>query len=423
MPRKEKVCPKCGQKGKSTDVFCEICGTKLVVEKEEEKEEKETKKEKVEVKETTRKEKPKSKLGFYILVAALALVLGAALTSIYFEVYGSNNHKKTNNGIFKKVTVDDTGIADAVEKVYDSVVVVENLQKGTLVGTGSGFVYKEANGKGYILTNAHVTENATEIYVSFTDNRRVEAKLVGSDSYADVALLSVDAKEIISVAEIGDTEKLRLGDTTFAVGAPLDYELYSWTVTRGIISGKNRLVEVSVGNSNTADYVMKVLQTDTAINNGNSGGPLCNANGEVIGITNMKLASSAIEGMGFAIYIEDAINYAEMFIQGKTKQHPYLGIAMYNLADIKSSLMGFNINTDLTTGVYVYSVEEGSAADKAGLKNGDIIVKFDGQDIKTAAYLRYNLYQHEPGDKVEIVYNRNGKEKKTTVTLKSNSNL
>ena len=135
----------------------------------------------------------------------------------------------------------------------------------------------------------------------FTDKKEVDADFVGADEYADIAVLKVDKKNIKEVAITGDNSKMRVGDTTFAVGAPLDSDKYSWSVTRGILSGKDRTV--STGNS-----YMTVLQTDTPINSGNSGGPLCNANGEVIGITNMKLVSSSIEGMSFAIPIDDAIN-------------------------------------------------------------------------------------------------------------------
>ena len=355
------------------------------------------------------------------MTGVLCLILGATGVLIYLDLVGTSNENGTSI-ISKSVEIKDEGISAAVSKVYDSVVVVENYKSDTLTGTGTGFVYKKDKKYGYILTNAHVVADGTKFYVTFTDNNRVEATIVGTDSYSDVALLKVDVKNIISVAEIGKTEDLLLGDTAFAIGAPLDYQVYSWSVTRGIISGTDRLVEVSVSNSSTADYVLKVLQTDAAINSGNSGGPLCNANGEVIGITNMKLASSSIEGMGFAIYIEDAVEYAEMFISGKTIERPYLGIGMYDLSTIKSNyFFGSSINTDLTSGVYVQQVESGSAADKAGLKQGDIITAFDNEEVSSAAYLRYMLYKHKVGDTIEVTYYRNNEKKTTKVKLTSNS--
>ena len=208
----------------------------------------------------------------------------------------------------KNVTVTDTGIADAVEKVYDSVVIVATYQNGTMIASGTGFVYKTEKDKAYILTNNHVIESGDEVNVTFTDGKIKKTEIVGTDALSDIAVLKVSKKEIISVAQIGNSDALRVGDTSFAVGAPLD-SVYSWTVTRGIISGKDRMVEVKL--SNNGDYVMKVLQTDAAINSGNSGGPLCNANGEVVGITSLKLVAESVEGMGFAIPIETAISYDE----------------------------------------------------------------------------------------------------------------
>lgn len=183
--------------------------------------------------------------------------------------------------IQKDVTVTDSGIADAVDKVYDSVVVIENYINDRVGSSGTGFVFKTDDKYGYILTNYHVVDNSKKIVVTFTNDKKIEASLVGVDEYSDIAVLKVDKSDVISVAQIGNTDSLRVGDTTFTVGAPLDSSVYSWTVTRGIVSGKNRLVEVTIDDTNS---VMEVLQTDAAINSGNSGGPLCNSNGEVIGI-------------------------------------------------------------------------------------------------------------------------------------------
>lgn len=308
----------------------------------------------------------------------------------------------------KDVTVTDTGIADAVEKVYDSVVTIETYQKNKLYATGTGFVYKKEDGKGYILTNNHVIENADAVRVVFTNNNSVEAKIVGSDKYADIAVLTVDSQNVLSVAELGNNSSSRIGDTVFAVGAPIDSSAYSWTVTRGILSGKDRMVEVSLTNSSVSDWVMSVLQTDAAINSGNSGGPLSNSNGEVVGITSMKLASSQIEGMGFAIPIEDALWYAEKFEKGEKIERPYLGVSMYNLSDIL-----IRVDAPVSSGVYIDKVESGSPADEASLKSGDIIVKLGDADITSLAFLKYQLYKHNVGDTVSISYYR-GSELKTT---------
>jgi serine protease Do len=321
----------------------------------------------------------------------------------------------------KNVTVTDTGIADAVEKIYDAVVVVSTYKDSTLVASGTGFVYKSENGTAYILTNNHVISEGNKATVTFTNGNVVETTIVGNNEYADIAVLSIPSSNVITVAEIGSSSDARVGDTTFAVGAPLD-SAYSWTVTRGILSGKDRMVEVSLSNSSTSDYVMKVLQTDASINSGNSGGPLCNANGEVIGITNLKLVSSGVEGMGFAIPIEDAINTANSILNGDTVDTPYLGVSMLDLASAYYYPTYYSIiqASGLSKGVIVVDVEKNSAAAKAGLKAKDIITKIGDQEVSSIAYLRYDLYQYKVGDKVDITYYRDGKENTVTVTLGSN---
>lgn len=312
--------------------------------------------------------------------------------------------------IQKDVTVTDSGIADAVDKVYDSVVVIENYINDRVGSSGTGFVFKTDDKYGYILTNYHVVDNSKKIVVTFTNDKKIEASLVGVDEYSDIAVLKVDKSDVISVAQIGNTDSLRVGDTTFTVGAPLDSSVYSWTVTRGIVSGKNRLVEVTIDDTNS---VMEVLQTDAAINSGNSGGPLCNSNGEVIGITNMKIASSSIEGMGFAIPIDTAIKTANDLIEGKSVSRPYLGVSVYETNSAFSN----------STGIYVEYVQKNSAADKAGIEKGDKILKINSENISSTAQFRYQLYKHNVGDKITLTIERNGKEKEINVTLSSASGV
>ena len=326
---------------------------------------------------------------------------------------------ETITKVEKDVTVTDEGIADAVEKVYDAVVVVNTYINGEAYSSGTGFVYKTEDKTAYLLTNNHVIENADDVYVTFTDGTIVEAKVVGSDVYSDVAVLSVDKDYIISVAEIGSSEDARLGDTVFAIGAPLD-SAYSWSVTRGIVSGKDRLVQVELTSGNTkTPMIVNTIQTDAAINNGNSGGPLANSNGEVIGITSIKLASSTIEGMGFAIPIETAIDYAEELISGNEVERPYLGVYMLDVTSAYYYREYYDIirEANVTSGVIVTDFEDNSPAAEAGLEVGNIITKVDGHDISSSAYLRYYLYKHKVGEEMNLTIIRNGRERDISVML------
>ena len=328
--------------------------------------------------------------------------------------------QETITRIEKDVTVTDEGIADAVEKVYDSVIIVSTFKKDTQISSGSGFLYKTENNKTYIITNHHVVADGDNYKVTYTNGDVEVATLLGGDQYSDIAVLEVKTKEDYKTVDVGKTEDLRIGDTTFTVGAPLD-NVYSWTVTRGIISGKERLVEISVDNAYNTDYIMNVLQTDAAVNSGNSGGPLCDSNGEVIGVISAKISASGVEGMGFAIPIETAIEKAEQIINGESSEYPYLGISMYNVSEILSNPYYKNYLKDskLTSGVMVIDVEKNSSADDAGIKSGDIIIEINNKKVNNVAYLRYELYKHSIGDKIKITIEREGKEKTLSVKLSS----
>ena len=351
-----------------------------------------------------------------ILIAIFLLGMGSMFALSYFF---PNIKEVTETKLKKEVTVTDTGIADAVEKVYDAVVVINTYVNGEPYASGTGFVYKTSDKKAYLLTNNHVIANANDVYVTFTDGSIVKAEIVGSDVYSDIAVLSVSSEYGKNIVEIGSSEDLRLGDTVFAIGAPLD-SAYSWSVTRGILSGKNRLVEVELSSGNTkTSMVVNTLQTDAAINSGNSGGPLANANGEIIGITSIKLASSSIEGMGFAIPIENALEIAEELIGGKEIERPYLGISMIDVINAYYSREYYSLIRDanVSKGVVVTSVENKKSAALAGLEENDIIVKIDGNEISSSAYLRYYLYKHKVGEEMSVTVIRNNKELDLKVKL------
>lgn len=341
------------------------------------------------------------------IIITFAICLG--IFGLFYNYYLKNLIVEKTK-LEKSVTVTDKGIADAVEKVYDSVVTIETYINNRAYASGTGFVFKTEGDKAYILTNSHVISNSNSVKVTFTNNKQVTADVVGSDDYSDIAVLSVSKDDILLIAETGSSEDMKVGDTTFAVGAPIDSSIYSWSVTRGILSGKDRLVEVT-SSDNKSTYVMEVLQTDTAINSGNSGGPLCNSNGQVIGITNMKLASSQIEGIGFAIPIEEALKYAESIISGKQISRPYLGITIYDATNYYSN----------TREIYIEYVEQNSAADKAGLQKGDKILEVNGKEVSNSSYFKHELYKYDVGEQITIKVERNGKEKEIKITLGSNN--
>lgn len=350
-----------------------------------------------------------------IILIISAFFLGAV--GMYVLVnYSPASVQTIVNKSEKEVTVTDAGIADSVEKLYDAVVVVGAYKNGILSSNGTGFVYDQDDKSAYILTNSHVIDGATSVKVKFTNEVIENVEIVGNDSYSDIAVLKVDKEKVLKIAQIDEEDTLRVGDTVFAIGAPLDNE-YSWTVTRGILSGKDRLVDVSTGTSQTADWVMSVLQTDAAINSGNSGGPLANSNGEVIGITNMKLVSSGVEGIGFAIPISDAINYAKQLREKGIIERPFLGISMLDATDT-FNLSRYRITLDANQeGAVVIETQKGSPADDAKLKLGDVITKIGDYEVTTVARLKYYLYKYAPGDKVEITYLRDGKTKIATLKL------
>lgn len=360
-------------------------------------------------------ERKSNNLGVIVLTAFITFVItfGCCYVVLLFQEPLTNEVIKEQ----RQVTITDTGIADAVEKIYDSVVVINVYKNNTAYSSATGFVFEKNNDTAYIMTNAHVVNGGDKYTATFTNKKVSDLKLIGSDTYADIAVLSVNAKDVITVAEIGDSESMRLGDTTFTIGAPIDSVAYSWTVTRGVLSGKNREVEVSSSNNlfSNDSFVLEVLQTDAPINSGNSGGPLCNANGNVIGVTNMKLSSSTIEGIGFAIPIETAMEYASTFITGKKVERPYLGVGVYYVSPLY-----YNVKY---SGVYVEQIEENGPASKSQLKVGDIINKIDGVEVKSVAYFKFLLYKYKVGDTITLSVYRNNQLKEIKAKLGTSTKL
>lgn len=365
----------------------------------------------------------KNNLGIILILSVLISFISGALGSIL--IYGNTTTTSGSSIIKNKssITLNETdSISGGVEVIYDAVVVVEGFSKNQLSSTGTGFVYKENNGKAYIMTNHHVISGVETVKVIMSDKSVVDAKIIGSEAYSDIAVLSVDSSTIKDIAIIGDSSKLKVGDTLFTVGSPEGAD-YAGTVTKGVLSGKDRLVAVALSSNSSSDYYMRVLQTDAAINPGNSGGPICNINGEVIGVTNMKLVDSTVEGMGFAIPIEDAILYASTLETGQNVVRPYIGISMLDLTDeFVLWQNGITLDGSVDSGVVIVEVEKNSPADKANLEKNDIIISIAGEKVESIAEFRYQLYKHKPGETIEVEYVRDSKVKKTEIKLSENKN-
>lgn len=334
-----------------------------------------------------------------------------------------------------------SGVTEAVSTIDDAVVSVINMQQAAenpygwygntqeeseseeslqQVGTGSGAVYKVDGDTAYVFTNNHVIEGSDAVDVLLKDGTRVEAEVIGSDVWTDLAVLTIDAADVEGVAEFGDSEGLTVGEPAIAIGSPLGTDFAS-SVTSGIVSAIDRAVPVDTNADGEYDWEMTAIQTDAAINPGNSGGPLVNIAGQVIGINSMKISTSTVEGMGFAIPSNDAVDIINQLEESGEITRPVLGVGMVDLAMISRQQQEavLNVPEDLTGGVVIAEVTEGSAAAEAGLAQNDIIVKFNGVDVTNGVELRQQIYDTEIGEDVEIEYYRDGTLETTTINMRA----
>jgi serine protease Do len=322
----------------------------------------------------------------------------------------------------------NSGVVDAVKKVENAVVGVINIQQTSdffgqtdegEAGTGSGIVFRKAGGKAYIVTNNHVIQGAQRVQVSLAKGEKnIDAKVVGADVYTDLAVLEIDGSKVQQVAEFGDSSKVKVGEPAIAIGNPLGLD-FSRTVTQGIISSTERTMPVDVNGDGQTDFETTVLQTDAAINPGNSGGALVNIAGQVIGINSLKIAKEGVEGLGFAIPIDDASKIIDDLIKYKTVQRPMLGITPVDLESVPSEARKdpLHLPDSVQAGVVIKDVSPLSPADKAGLKRYDTIVQIDGQKIENQAELRKYLFQKRVGDTVKVTFYRGSDEQSVNVTL------
>ena len=333
------------------------------------------------------------------------------MSSQQIMVSGKNNSIQINPSPEAVPNVpQDVGLSlqDIYDKSIPSVVSI-SCSGYASSSTGTGVVLTE---DGYIITNAHVVQDAWEIQVLLSDERQFAAELIGSDNVSDLAVLHIRAEGLIP-AEFGDSSSLRVGDSVVAIGDPLGMELRG-TMTNGIVSAINRDIT-------TGGRTLTLIQTNAALNSGNSGGPLINCFGQVIGINTMKMgdltSSSGVEGLGFAIPSTTVKEIADQLIsQGYISGRPTLGLSGEGVSSF------YQLYYRLPAGMYIESIEEGSDADRKGLEVGDILISVDQNRIGSMNDLEMLLSNYEVGDSVKIVIYRSGYQYTVSLTLHESTN-
>ena len=348
-----------------------------------------------------------------LVVAMVGGLFGSGVT--YNLLKNSKNISETTKTSyvpqsFTSSTSDAMSAADVFNKVAPAVVIVSTKSLQSTVfggsqeveGIGSGFIINE---EGYILTNYHVIQGATEVTVTLSDNTEVTATVVNYDQDKDIAMIKLkEGTKVPAIAELGDSDEIYAGTEVVAIGTPLSKN-FAQTLTKGIISGSNRTIQGENGTS------VNLIQTDAAINPGNSGGPLVNTKGQVIGINSMKIGTqvggTSVEGIGFAIPINEVKN----IIDALSKPILNLGI---QIREIDSTLAK---QYNLEEGIYVAAVDEFSPAEKGGVKVGDVIVKCDGKSIKTFNELKEIKASKNAGDTIKMEVIRNKKSVDLSIEL------
>ncbi len=313
-----------------------------------------------------------------------------------------NNQTVVQEVVEREVVTQESERINAIDKVSPAIVGVVNYAKNRTQGEGSGIVYKTDGNDAYIVTNDHVVSGGDYFEVVFKNGESAEATVVGTDIYTDLAVLKVTGVEVEAVAEFGNTEDLKVGQTVMAIGNPLGLN-FAGSATSGIVSGQDRVISVDLNSDGIDDWEMTVLQTDTAINPGNSGGALINLEGKVVGINSMKIATSSVEGMSFSIptyvaipIINDLETYGEV-------RRPQLGVYIQEMSMIPDRLKEIlNISVDQKTGVFIYEVFEGGVADQMGIKAGDVVTEVNGEPVQDTMEFRKKLYNFREGDNIEL---------------------
>lgn len=358
--------------------------------------------------------------GFIFVIIVLT-----AITSIFFyKMYeGIQINTYETKGVEAQRTVQTVEqvkeqgkqIADIVEEVTSCVVGISKIKNTgstiflkdstTQLGLGTGVIVSE---NGYILSNEHVTgAKYSNCYVTLENGRNYTANVVWSDSSLDLSICKISVKNL-PYATLGDSNNARVGEIVYAIGNPIGYE-FQRTVTSGIISALNRTVRID--ENETSTYMEDLIQTDATINPGNSGGPLINPDGNVIGITSVKITSA--EGIGFAVPINIVKPIIESYLKEDKFEEASLGIFAYD----KEVIPYLNENNEMTKGIYIAQISLDSPASKTNLKIGDVITKIDNLELVKMCDLRCYIYTKKPGEEVTLTVVRNGKEQQVKVTL------
>ena len=367
-------------------------------------------------------------LGGLIVFLVMMYATGLSSTDDTTQTEKKGDTTNTEN---KQVSVDISNeVTDVVGDVADAVVGITNIQtvqdfwssttSTQEAGSGSGVIYKKEGDKAYIVTNHHVVENSEQLEISFDDGTKVEGKLIGSDLWTDLAVVEIDAKNVKTVVEFGNSDALKRGESVIAIGNPLGLG-FAGSVTVGVISGKDRSIPMDLNKDGTVDWQADVLQTDAAINPGNSGGALINMAGQLIGINSMKISEETVEGIGLAIPINIALPIIEHLEETGQVNRPTMGVSLLDLQQIpiQQQQETLNLPEEVTEGVVVTDVVPNSPAIEAGMEKYDTIVQLDEEKVSDMVALRKYLYnKKEIGDPLKITVYRDGKQMNLEMVLK-----
>ena len=354
-------------------------------------------------------------------VIAIALVVGilsgslsaAAVANLIRPADGTPVSSSQPLGTnVSQVHIDESSaVINAVQAAMPAVVTIKSSQ-GAGSGVGSGFIY---DSDGWIVTNKHVVDGATELTVVLNDSRELPAEVYGIDTLTDLAIVKVDATGLPTVA-IGNSEDLEPGQLAIAIGNPLG--TFENTVTTGVISGLGRQIQAGDATQTTSERLNNLIQTDAAINPGNSGGPLLDSAGQVIGIN--TAVSQEAQGIGFAIPIDVAKPIMELAVQGKPLERPWIGVYYQPITKQLAEDLGLGVDYGVlidSSAASLPAVFPGSPADEAGLQDGDVIVAVDGERVDADHDLATHILPHQPGDRITLSVVSGGTTREVPVTL------